>query len=37
MIEDPSAASPADAAVHANMRAAIDERSNALSPREAKV
>ena len=37
MIEDPSAASPADAAVHANMRAAIDEALNALSPREAKV
>jgi RNA polymerase primary sigma factor len=37
MIADPSAASPADAAVHANMRAAIDEALNALSPREAKV
>ena len=37
MIEDPMAASPADAAVHANMRAAIDEALNALSPREAKV
>jgi len=37
MIEDPSAASPADAAVRANMRAAIDEALNALSPREAKV
>jgi RNA polymerase primary sigma factor len=37
MIEDPSASSPADAAVHANMRAAIDEALNALSPREAKV
>jgi RNA polymerase primary sigma factor len=37
MIEDPSAASPADATVHANMRAAIDEALNALSPREAKV
>jgi len=37
MIEDPSAASPADATVHASMRAAIDEALNALSPREAKV
>ena len=37
MIEDPTASSPADAAVHANMRAAIDEALNALSPREAKV
>jgi RNA polymerase primary sigma factor len=37
MIEDPSAVSPADAAVRANMRAAIDEALNALSPREAKV
>jgi RNA polymerase primary sigma factor len=37
MIEDPRAASPADAAVHANMRAAIDDPLNALSPREAKV
>ncbi|SAL55863.1 RNA polymerase sigma factor RpoD [Caballeronia humi] len=37
MIEDSSAASPADAAVHANMRAAIDDALNALSPREAKV
>ncbi|WP_244817813.1 RNA polymerase sigma factor RpoD [Caballeronia sp. Lep1P3] len=37
MIEDQGAASPADAAVHANMRAAIDDALNALSPREAKV
>jgi RNA polymerase primary sigma factor len=37
MIEDPMASSPADAAVPANMRAAIDEALNALSPREAKV
>ncbi|TFE36433.1 RNA polymerase sigma factor RpoD [Paraburkholderia dipogonis] len=37
MIEDPTAASPADAAVQANLRAAIDEALDALSPREAKV
>ncbi|TCK32866.1 RNA polymerase primary sigma factor [Paraburkholderia sp. BL8N3] len=37
LIEDPTAASPADAAVHANMRAAIDDALDALSPREAKV
>jgi RNA polymerase primary sigma factor len=37
MIEDPNAASPSDAAVRANMRAAIDEALDALSPREAKV
>jgi RNA polymerase primary sigma factor len=37
MIEDPMAASPADAAVHANLRAAIDEALDELSPREAKV
>ncbi|MCC8392245.1 RNA polymerase sigma factor RpoD [Paraburkholderia sp. MMS20-SJTR3] len=37
MIEDPLAASPAQAAVDANMRSAIDEALNALSPREAKV
>lgn len=37
MIEDPMAASPADAAVHANLRAAIDDALDALSPREAKV
>nr|WP_244173332.1 RNA polymerase sigma factor RpoD [Caballeronia temeraria] len=37
MIEDPMAASPADAAVHANLRDAIDEALDALSPREAKV
>jgi RNA polymerase primary sigma factor len=37
MIEDVSASSPAEAAVHANMRAAIDEALDGLSPREAKV
>ncbi|WP_027821106.1 RNA polymerase sigma factor RpoD [Paraburkholderia bannensis] len=37
MIEDASSSSPADAAIHANMRAAIDEALKALSPREAKV
>jgi RNA polymerase primary sigma factor len=37
MIEDPMAASPADAAVRANLRAAIDDALDALSPREAKV
>ena len=37
MIEDVSASSPAEAAIHANMRAAIDEALDALSPREAKV
>ncbi len=37
MIEDVSASSPADAAIHANMRAAIDEALDGLSPREAKV
>jgi RNA polymerase primary sigma factor len=37
MIEDLSAASPADAAVHASLRAAINEALEALSPREAKV
>jgi RNA polymerase primary sigma factor len=37
MIEDPMAASPADAAMQANLRAAIDEALDALSPREAKV
>ncbi|MFD1555043.1 RNA polymerase sigma factor RpoD [Paraburkholderia silviterrae] len=37
MIEDISAGSPADAAIHANMRAAIDEALSGLSPREAKV
>jgi RNA polymerase primary sigma factor len=37
MIEDPMAASPADAAVHAHLRAAIDDALDALSPREAKV
>ncbi|WP_206995734.1 RNA polymerase sigma factor RpoD [Trinickia mobilis] len=37
LIEDVSANSPAEAAVRANMRAAIDEALDALSPREAKV
>ncbi len=37
MIEDVSASSPAEAALHANMRAAIDEALDGLSPREAKV
>jgi RNA polymerase primary sigma factor len=37
MIEDLSAASPADAAVHASLRAAINEALEALPPREAKV
>jgi RNA polymerase primary sigma factor len=37
MIEDVSAGSPAEAAIHAKMRAAIDEALDALSPREAKV
>jgi RNA polymerase primary sigma factor len=37
MIEDPMAASPADAAVQSNLRAAIDEALDELSPREAKV
>jgi RNA polymerase primary sigma factor len=37
LIEDTSATSPAEAAVHANMRSAIDEALDALSPREAKV
>jgi RNA polymerase primary sigma factor len=37
MIEDPTSASPADAAVASNLRAAIDEALDALSPREAKV
>jgi RNA polymerase primary sigma factor len=37
MIEDPTAGSPVDAAVRANMRAAIDDALDALSPREAKV
>ncbi|WP_375294346.1 RNA polymerase sigma factor RpoD [Caballeronia sp. PC1] len=37
MIEDPMAASPADAAVQANLRDAIDQALDALSPREAKV
>ena len=37
MIEDVSASSPAEAAIHANLRAAIDEALDALSPRDAKV
>ena len=37
MIEDAASSSPAEAAIHANMRAAIDEALKALSPREAKV
>ncbi|KNH08975.1 RNA polymerase sigma factor RpoD [Candidatus Burkholderia brachyanthoides] len=37
MIEDQGATSPLEAVVHANMRAAIDNALNALSPREAKV
>ncbi|AQV99395.1 RNA polymerase sigma factor RpoD (plasmid) [Cupriavidus necator] len=37
MIEDLSASSPTEAAIHANMRAAIDEALDELSPREAKV
>ena len=37
MIEDASSSSPAEAAIHADMRAAIDEALKALSPREAKV
>jgi RNA polymerase primary sigma factor len=37
MIEDVSASSPADAAIHASMRAAINEALDGLSPREAKI
>jgi RNA polymerase primary sigma factor len=37
MIEDVSASSPAEAAIHSNMRAAIYEALDGLSPREAKV
>lgn len=37
MIEDVAAGSPAKAAIHASMRAAIDEALDALSPREAKI
>ncbi|WP_173819735.1 RNA polymerase sigma factor RpoD [Paraburkholderia franconis] len=37
MIEDVSASSPDEAAIHANLRAAIDEALDGLSPREAKV
>ncbi|MCX5544357.1 RNA polymerase sigma factor RpoD [Paraburkholderia sp. CNPSo 3076] len=37
LIEDVSGGSPAEAAIHANMRTAIDEVLNGLSPREAKV
>ncbi|WP_110857403.1 RNA polymerase sigma factor RpoD [Paraburkholderia silvatlantica] len=37
VIEDVTASSPADAAIHANMRAAIDEALGGLSPREARI
>ncbi len=37
MIEDVSASSPAEAAIQANLRAAINEALDGLSPREAKV
>lgn len=37
MIENASASSPTEAAIHANMRAAIDEALDMSSPREAKV
>jgi RNA polymerase primary sigma factor len=37
MIEDASITSPADAAVHADLRAVLDEALASLSPREAKV
>ncbi|EIM93831.1 RNA polymerase sigma-70 subunit RpoD [Paraburkholderia hospita] len=37
IIEDSSATSPADAAEHADMRAAVQEALDSLSPREAKV
>ncbi|UIF89347.1 RNA polymerase sigma factor RpoD (plasmid) [Cupriavidus necator] len=37
MIEDASASSPAEAAIQADLRAAIDEALDELSPREAKV
>jgi len=37
MIEDVSASSPAEAAIHANLRAAIDEALDGFTPREAKV
>lgn len=37
MVEDSNTASPADAAIDANMQAAINEALNGLSPREAKV
>ncbi|MCG5078967.1 RNA polymerase sigma factor RpoD [Paraburkholderia sp. RG36] len=37
MIEDVAASSPSEAAIHASMRAAIDEALDGLSPREAKI
>jgi RNA polymerase primary sigma factor len=37
MIEDQAAISPAQAAAHTDLRAAIDEALDSLSPREAKV
>ncbi|NPT38103.1 RNA polymerase sigma factor RpoD [Paraburkholderia xenovorans] len=37
MIEDSAASSPADAAMQADLRAAIDDALDSLSPREAKV
>ncbi|MFM0646542.1 RNA polymerase sigma factor RpoD [Paraburkholderia bryophila] len=37
MIEDAGASSPADAAMQADLRAAIDDALDSLSPREAKV
>ena len=37
LIEDVSAGSPVEAAIHANMRTAIDEALDGLSPREAKI
>nr|WP_238265131.1 RNA polymerase sigma factor RpoD [Cupriavidus pauculus] len=37
MIEDVSASSPAEAAIHANLRVMLDEALDGLAPREAKV
>src|SRR5579864_235952 len=37
MIEDSAASSPADAAMQADLRAAVDDALDSLSPREAKV
>jgi RNA polymerase primary sigma factor len=37
MIEDAAVSSPADAAMQADLRAAIDDALDSLSPREAKV